>query len=166
MSNRSLHCTCKFPNASNQGCMTYCFVILLCDRDSVCLWFSRRGGGRGPQDVGCELAERVSYLTDPVRAYGGAPVVRLTQCGFVAAYVLAVAGCVALRCDPWSAAQSSALRPSQPNRVLRHLQRDALSAAVTLHGHADHSEFSLSADMPRSSASQMLSNCCCRPCGC
>ena len=74
--------------------------------------------------------------------------------GLVAAYVLVVAGCVALRCDPWPAAQVSALRLPQASRVLQHLRRDALSAATALHGHIDSIQSSLSADMSPSSASR------------
>ena len=99
-------------------------------------------------------AECASYLTDFTRACGSPLAVRLTHCSIFAAYVLAVTGCAALRPDPWSAAQILALRLPQASRVLQHLQRDALSTATALHGHADSSQTSLSTKTSPSSASQ------------
>ena len=117
--------------------------------------FLDQGSVQAPEDVGRMSAECVSYLTDPVRACGSPLAVGLTHCGLVAGYVLAVAGCVALRRDPWPAAQISALRLPRASRVLRHLQPEALCAAtaLTVHGQAGSSQSSLSADMLLSSAS-------------
>ena len=75
------------------------------------------GGARAPEDMCIEhlSAECVSHLTDPVRACGDlSPWGSLTAT--VVAYVLAVAGCVALRRDPWPAAQISSLRLLQAPR--------------------------------------------------
>ena len=93
-----------------------------------------------------------------VRACGNPLAVGLTHCGLDAGYVLALAGCVALRRDPWPAARISALRLPQASRVLRHLQPEALCAAtaLTVQGQAGSSQSSLSADMLLSSISPSI----------
>ena len=87
--------------------------------------FLDKGSAHAPEDAGRTSAECVSYLTDPLRARGSPRAVGLTHCGLVAGYMLAVAGCVALRRDPWPAAQISALRLPRASRIHRHLQPEA-----------------------------------------